>query len=206
MNTPVAVILAAGEGKRMGMPKALLEHEKGKSFLQVLSSTFGKAGCRVIAVVGKDAEQIRAHHPSAELVDNVDWPAGQFSSVKVGLRSAVEQGADAVLIHPVDMPMVRASTVEKLLETLEGEVEAAVPEFEGAPGHPLALTRAAAEKILSMNGVPHLEAAQQQLTLVRMKTKDPAVMVNLNTPEIYQRVLGSPPHLAPPKKGRARRK
>ena len=58
MDTAIAVVLAAGEGKRMGMPKALLEYEKGKSFLTQLAKTFEKVGCRVLAVVGKDAAAV----------------------------------------------------------------------------------------------------------------------------------------------------
>lgn len=201
MSESMAVILAAGEGKRMGLPKALLEHEKGKSFLQQLISTFGKAGCSAIAVVGKHTEEIRAHHPQAELVENPEWEKGQFSSVKVGLRAALDRGAQKVFLHPVDMPLIRASTVAGLLQAVEGH-DGAVPEFEGAAGHPIVLTRAAAEKVLAMEDVPHLEAAQQRLDVVRMRTKDPAVMVNLNTPEVYERVLGTAPHLAPPPKRR----
>jgi molybdenum cofactor cytidylyltransferase len=201
MSEPVAVILAAGEGKRMGVPKALLEHEKGRTFLDQLQSTFTKAGCRVITVVGKHAEDIRAHHPGANLVENPDWERGQFSSIKAGLKSALSNGANLILVHPVDMPMIRASTVSSLLMAI-GEADGAVPEFEGAPGHPLALTRAAADKVLGMTDVEHMEAAQKRLVLRRMKTKDPAVMVNLNTPEVYERILGTAPHLAPARKRR----
>ncbi|MHB8874324.1 MAG: nucleotidyltransferase family protein [Myxococcaceae bacterium] len=201
MTEPIAIILAAGEGKRMGMPKAVLEHERGRSFLQTLTSTFQKAGCRVLAVVGAEIEEIRQHPTRAALIENPAWESGQFSSVKVGLRTALEEGAEAVLIQPVDVPLVRASTVKAVLEALEGH-EGAFPEFEGAPGHPLALTRAAAEKVLSMEDVPHLEAAQARLDVVRVPTRDPAVVVNLNTPEIYERVLGFAPRMAPRKKQR----
>jgi molybdenum cofactor cytidylyltransferase len=201
MSEPIAVILAAGEGKRMGMPKALLELEKGKSFLEQLISTFTKAGTRPLAVVGKDAAAVRAHHARAWLVENPDWERGQFASIKVGLRAAMDQGASAVLLHPVDMPMIRASTIVNLLRSL-GESDGAVPEFDGALGHPLALTARAVEKVLAMDDVPHMEAAQKRLTLTRVKTNDPAVMVNVNTPEVYERILGNAPHLAPAKKRR----
>ena len=65
----VAIILAAGEARRMAHPKALIEHEGGKSFLQSLASTFGKAGCSVIGVVGKDSEAVREQHPGLEMVE-----------------------------------------------------------------------------------------------------------------------------------------
>lgn len=205
MTQPTAVILAAGEGKRMGMPKAVLELEGGRSFLQGLTSTFAKAGCEVLAVVGAGADEVRLHPARAALVENPDWPAGQFSSVRVGLTAALGEGADVVLIHPVDVPMIRASTVKAVLGALDGH-DAAVPQYEGASGHPLALTRAAALKVLAMTDVPHLEAALGRLDVAKVVTRDPAVLVNLNTPEIYERVLGVPPRMAPRKKVRAPRR
>jgi len=202
MTKTTVVILAAGEGKRMGMPKAVLELERGRSFLQALTSTFAKAGCEVLAVVGAGADEVRAHLTRAALVENPDWQSGQFSSVKVGLKAALEEGAGAVLIHPVDVPMIRASTVKAVLAALDGH-DGAVPQYEGAAGHPLALSRAAAERVLAMAAVSHLEAAQARLDVARVVTRDPAVLVNLNTPEIYERVLGVAPRMAPRKKRRA---
>ncbi|MGQ0504818.1 MAG: nucleotidyltransferase family protein [Myxococcaceae bacterium] len=197
----VAVILAAGEGKRMGFPKALLEYEKNRSFLGHLASIFSKAGCDPLAVTGKDTELVRTHHPELRVVSNPDWEDGQFSSVRKGLQAALDEGADVIAIHPVDMPTVRVSTVSSLFGKLNGS-QGVVPEFEGATGHPLLLTRGAVEQVLQMQDVPHLEAAISRLNIKRVNTKDPGVMVNLNTPDVYERILGSAPHLAPAKKRR----
>jgi molybdenum cofactor cytidylyltransferase len=197
---PVAILLAAGEGKRMGFPKALLDCD-GKSFLATLASTFGKAGCDCVAVLGAEAEAVRAYRPRCDLVANEDWRGGMFGSVKVGLAAALERGPAAVLVHPVDAPLIRAATVKAVLAGL-ADHDGAVPEFEGAPGHPLALSAGAAARVLAMKDVPHLEAAQQRLRVARVKTKDPAVVVDLDTPEAYQRVLGAAPKLAPPPKRR----
>jgi molybdenum cofactor cytidylyltransferase len=194
---PIAIILAGGAGQRMGLPKALLENEKGKSFLGTLVSTFTKAGCRVLVVTGKHTAEILAHHPELESVDNPRWEEGQYSSVRVGLEAALEGEPSAVLLHPVDMPMIRPATVTALLDALDVTVEGVVPEFEGAPGHPLVLSASAARRVVAMDDVPHLEAAQQRLNMIRLKTRDPAVLVNINSPEVYQRVLGGEPHLAP---------
>jgi len=201
----VAVILAAGEARTMGFPKALIEHEGGKSFLQSLASTFGKAGCAVLAVVGKDAEAVRAQHPALELVESTRWEAGVVASVKAGLAAALELGAEAILLHPVDMPAVRASTLKSLVSKLE-DADAVRPEFENAPGFPVVLSRAGAEKLLAAaSDSGNLDAAVKPLTLKRLPVKDPGVIVNINTPETYERLFGSAPKLAPPPKRRGTR-
>ena len=202
----VAIILAAGEAKKLSHSKALLEHEGGRSFLQSLASTFGKAGCSIMGVVGKDAEAVRDQHPTLHLVENERWQEGQFSSVKAGLDAALEEGADVVLLHPVDMPAVRVTTLKSLLKTLGESTEGLRPEFEGAPGYPLLLSRAAAERLREQNpGEPQLEAAIKGLQLRRITVKDPGVVVNINTPEIYESLFGSAPKLAPPPKRRGKK-
>lgn len=203
----IGLILAAGRGGRIGHPKALLEYDSGKSFLDIVSAALRKANAHVMVVVGYEAEAIKARHPELEYIDNPNWEKGQqFSSVKVGLAAALEQGFDRVAIHPVDMPAVRASTFAALFKTNFAK-DGCLPEFEGAPGHPLILSMNAAKAVLEFkNGVETLEAAQKGLTIERVKVRDPGVVVNFNTPDIYQRLLGSEPHLAPPRKKGGRKK
>lgn len=202
----VAIILAAGEARRMGYPKALIEHEGGKSFLQSLASTFGKAGCSVIGVIGKEAGAVREQHPAVHLVENERWQDNQLSSVKTGLEAAFEEGADVVLVQPVDMPALRASTLKSLIKSMSDSVEALRPEFEGAAGFPIILSRATAERIRDKeSGEMSLEGAIKGLQVRRIPVKDPGVVVNINTPETYERLFGSAPRLAPPPKRRGKK-
>ena len=200
----VAIILAAGEARKLTHSKALIEHEGGKSFLQSLASTFGKAGCSVLGVVGKDAEAVREQHPAVHLVDSERWQDSQLASVRAGLDAALEEGADVVLLHPVDMPAVRATTLKTLLKAMGESTEGLRPEFENAPGYPLVLSRAVAER-LREGRESQLEAAVKGLPLRRIAVKDPGVIVNINTPETYERLFGSAPKLAPPPKRRGKR-
>ena len=200
----VAIILAAGEARRMAHPKALIEHEGGRSFLQSLASTFAKAGCAVLGVVGKDAEAVKEQHPSVNLVDSPRWQDGPMSSIKAGLGAALEEEADVVLLQPVDMPAVRASTLKSLLKALGDSEEGLRPEFEGAPGFPVVLSRAAAERLMGSD-VAQLDGALQALKLRRVSVKDPGVVVNINTPETYERLFGMAPRLAPPPKRRVKK-
>ncbi|MFP2963099.1 NTP transferase domain-containing protein [Myxococcus sp. 1LA] len=197
----VAIILAAGEARRMGHPKALIEHEGGKSFLQSLASTFGKAGSMVLGVVGKDSEAVREQHPGLDLVESERWQEGPLLSVKAGLEAALEAGADVVLLHPVDMPALRATTLKSLLKMMGESDEVLRPEFEGAPGWPLVLSRGGAERLRAAEG-QQLEPALAALKVRRVAVKDPGVVVNINTPETYERLFGTQPKLAPPPKRR----
>ncbi len=200
----VAIILAAGEARRMAYPKALIEHEGGRSFLQSLASTFGKAGCEVLGVIGKDGEAVAEQHPTLHLIESPQWQDGPMASIHAGLQAALEEGADVVLLHPVDMPAVRASTLKSLLKAMGDSQEGLRPEFEGVPGYPVVLASEAARRMME-NGAMQLDAALQGLKLRRVSVKDPGVLVNINTPETYERLFGMPPRLAPPPKRRGKK-
>jgi len=200
----IAVILAAGESKQLPVPKAMLEYEKGKSFLRSIASSFRKAGCDVVAVVGSHGDEVRNQNPDVRTVENTDWQQqGQLGSARKGIQAALEEGADAIILHPVDMPTFRASTIKSLLGKLDG-AEAVLPEFEGATGRPVVLSRAAAEKVLRMDPSGSLESVLPKLSVKRMPTKDPGVMVNINSSDVYQRIFGQEPKAAPPPKKRGK--
>lgn len=200
---PVAVILAAGEPRKMAHPKALLEHEGGKSFLQSLASSFGKAGCAVLAVIGHEAEQVRAQHPAVHLVEAERWRESPLASAQAGIRAALEEGADLVLLHPVDMPALRSSTLKTLVKA-GTDVDLTRPEFENMLGWPVVIGRRTAQRVLESRGQT-LDEALQGVDVKRVPTKDPGVVVNLNAPDVYQRLFDSEPKLAPPPKKRAKK-
>ncbi|MFB1484250.1 NTP transferase domain-containing protein [Corallococcus sp. RDP092CA] len=201
----VAIILAAGKPRRMPHPKALIEHEGNKSFLQSLASTFGKAGCGVLGVVGFEEDKVREQHPSLELVTSRDWEKSLMASVKAGLEAAMAEDADVVLLHPVDMPALRVTTIKALLKDREVRNDEAVrPKYDIAMGWPVVLSRDAARKLLDAQG-DDLDAALNALKPRPLEVKDPGVIVNINGPDVYGRVFSMEPKLAPPPKRRVKR-
>jgi molybdenum cofactor cytidylyltransferase len=191
----VAVILAGGESRRMGLPKALLD-AGGETFFVRLCRVFREAGCDVIGVTGADDRAIRDAGPSqVRWVENRDWRSGQWSSVKVGLQAALDAGAERILLHPVDVPRLRAETAGALLSAL-GMAEAVVPVSSGSRGHPVALTGPAARRVLSLQDVPHLEAALERLGVRELVVDDAGTTQETDTPEEYQTLFGHLPRRA----------
>ncbi len=141
MTSDVAgLLLAAGAGRRMGMPKALVTHG-GRLFVESAAGVLAAAGCRpVVVVLGASAEIVRA---DAELggclvVDNPDWPAGMGSSVRVGLAALPD--VSAVVVLPVDVPGVTSAAVARLMAVAGPDVLARAS-YDGVPGHPVVIGR-----------------------------------------------------------------
>jgi len=133
----VAILLAAGEGRRIGGPKALLEMA-GETFVAACVRRLRRPGVEgVIAVLGHAAESVRAALPeNTHAVVNHRVEDGMLSSLLLGLDAAEAWPASAVLVHPVDHPVVSAATVDAVLGALLAGAPIAVPSWGGRGGHP----------------------------------------------------------------------
>jgi CTP:molybdopterin cytidylyltransferase MocA len=191
-KNPVAVLLAAGQGARMGFPKALLEAGAGRTFLGRIAATFEEVGARPLVVVGADAELVRSRHPQLWSVENTEWKHGQWSSVKKGLEAALEAEAKIIFVQPVDSPRVKVSTVHRLWPQLS-KFPAAVPFYRNQPGHPVALTDEGARLLLAQTAAETFAQALGQLDGAGVEASDPAIVENFNSPDEYQKVFGRVP-------------
>jgi nicotine blue oxidoreductase len=141
MTSDVAgLLLAAGAGRRMGRPKALVTHG-GRLFVESAAGVLTSAGCRpVVVVLGASADTVRADADlgGCLVVDNPDWPSGMGSSVRVGLAALPE--VSAVVVLPVDVPGVTPAAVARLMAVAGPDVLARAS-YDGVPGHPVVIGR-----------------------------------------------------------------
>jgi len=142
----VAIVLAAGEGRRMGGPKALLR-VGDETFLARAGRLLARPGvASVVAVLGAEAARVRAAAgiPTEVTVTvNHRWREGMLTSVWAGLEAAEALGAEAVLLHPVDNPSIEPATIDAVLAALAAGAEIAVPTHGGLRGHPAGFARGA---------------------------------------------------------------
>lgn len=143
----VGVLLAAGAGRRMGGPKALLAL-RGEPFLLHACRLLLRPGvAEVLAVIGHDAARVRAAcldlPPGASFLEHPGYASGMLGSVLAGLAAAEQQGAEAILLHPVDQPVTAASSVDAVIRALENGACIAVPSHGGRRGRPAGFARAA---------------------------------------------------------------
>ncbi len=146
-----AIILAAGESRRMGALKPLLrigEH----TALQIIVRTLENAGVdRVHVVVGFRAEFIIEHsRAEANFVRNEDYKKGQFSSLQTGIK-ALSRECKAALVCLVDQPHVRANWIRRIIRGYEQQNACIVrPSFGGKSGHPVLYSHRLFEEIVNM--------------------------------------------------------
>ena len=137
------LLLAAGAGRRMGSPKALLRDSSGTPFVTRALEALRDGGCDgVTVVVGAAADDVRALLAGEDVVVAEDWAEGMGASLRAGLDTASLDGADAALVSLVDLPDVGAEVVGRLLaHGPVGPATLARAAYDGSPGHPVLLGR-----------------------------------------------------------------
>ena len=184
------MILAAGESRRMGFPKALLPYRQ-ETFLDTLIGLFATRCAPVIVVLGAGAELIRpqAARP-AMFVVNSNYARGMTTSLQCGLR-AVPDSAEGVLFTLVDHPAVASSTVDALLALPRPLLR--VPRYGEDRGHPIWFSRDLIPEFLAIpdggaaNEVVRRHAAETQF----LDLDDPGIVADIDDPEAYRNLTGA---------------
>ena len=141
MNT-TGLLLAAGAGRRMGTPKALVRDADGTSWLLRSVAVLRDGGCeRVMVVLGASADEARALLQGAEVVVAEDWAEGMGASLRAGLRALLDGDEQAALLSLVDLPDVGADVVRRVLDRAVTSRTLARATYDGRPGHPVLLGR-----------------------------------------------------------------
>lgn len=146
------LLLAAGDGSRMGKPKALVDDWLVRSV-----AALRDGGCEAVTVVlgaeaGAALVLLEQHlgRPGAGGVEGIDavvaedWRSGQSASLRAGLAALTYTHAEAAVVHLVDLPDVGADVVRRLLQGAPqpvGPASLARAVFDGVPGHPVLLGR-----------------------------------------------------------------
>ena len=187
-----AIILAAGESKRMGQPKMLLPWGD-RTVIGHVISTFLQAGIQdVLVVTGGAHEQIEKaieQYPIRKIL-NRDYTTGEMlSSLQCGLRK-MRDNAQAALIGLGDQPQVQVSSIRAICNTYRaGSSSLIVPSYNKRRGHPWLVARPLWDEILALQfpNTPRdfLQGHSDQIQYVSLDT--PTVLADIDTPEDYQK-------------------
>ncbi len=141
----IGLLLAAGAGRRMGGPKALLRDPDGTPWVVRSVRALAEGGCvEVVVVVGAAAGSVSRLLPAGVRgIRATDWAEGMGASLRAGLAALSEEEmrpVDAVLVSLVDTPGVTREVVARLRAVAGPDVLARAG-YQGRPGHPVLIGR-----------------------------------------------------------------
>lgn len=139
------VLLAAGEGSRLGQPKALIT---------IAGRTLAERGVALLTEGGTDPVLVvtgaaRISMATLHTVYNPDWRSGMGSSLAAGLAALDAQSTQAgtqneigaAVIALADQPLVGAEAVRRLISAFGGGAQVAVAAYGGQPRNPVLIAR-----------------------------------------------------------------
>jgi molybdenum cofactor cytidylyltransferase len=188
------IILAAGRSLRMGRSKALLPCvDRGDTFVRRLAVALCEGGVEEALVVGRpEDDELRAEVEAlavrARYVENAKADEGQLSSVLAGLAAADRPGVRAILVTPVDAPMIAPATVAALLAAFRSSTSPIVRAVHlGRHGHPVIFSREVFEDLRHADPARGARAVLRAhaARVVDVEVEDPGVLGDVDTPADY---------------------
>ena len=186
MPTRIAgALLAAGEGSRLGRPKALVE--LGGHTLAERGVAMLKAGGADPVLIVTGAVEVRVD--GARVVANPDWRSGMGSSVRAALASLDDE--DAVVIALAHQPLVGAESVRRLIAAYRDGASVAVATYAGRPRNPVLIARehwpAVAESATGDSGARAFLRARPEL-VTPVECADTGSPDDIDTPQDLARI------------------
>ncbi|MAT99674.1 MAG: putative selenium-dependent hydroxylase accessory protein YqeC [Anaerolineaceae bacterium] len=187
-----AVILAAGEGKRMGETKQLLPWGNTTVLGQTIRNLQQTAVHNLLVITGHEAESVNriAQEADVKTLHNPDYAAGEMlSSLQTAVRQLPEN-ITAVLVMLADQPMVKPETIDLLLAAYwQGHSDLIAPMFAGRRGNPVLIGRSYFAELLALppGDAPRtlLRRHADKLHLVKVPTD--SILRDLDKPAQYER-------------------
>jgi molybdenum cofactor cytidylyltransferase len=134
-----AIILAAGESKRMGKPKLLLPFGEKTIIETIVETVVSSKVEKTLVVVGSGREKIeeKIRNYPVKIVYNSDWQSGMLSSVQCGFKALPEEvGASLVVLG--DQPKISITVINKLVAAYKSSGKGIVlPVYKKERGHPV---------------------------------------------------------------------
>ena len=192
-----AVILAAGESRRMGTQNKLLLPIGGEALLvKLVTSVCASDVGQVLVVIGHEAEKIRRELNELPLnfVYNPNFSEGMTTSIKYGVKE-VSNECDGLLICLGDMPFINTSEINKLIHAyvknrIKGEGLIVVPVFKRQRGNPVLFSIEFRNDILEHKKESGCKEVimKNSDSVMEIEMDDEKMLLDVDTMEDYQSV------------------
>jgi molybdenum cofactor cytidylyltransferase len=184
-----AIVLAAGESKRMGSPKMLLDFG-GKTMLEAVISNVSKSGItNIIVVLGAHREKLESlvKMAGAAICYNENYQNGMLSSVQCGFRN-IPEGTEAVLVFQGDQPLITPEVIRMVLDTFrKSDKGLIIPVFQNRRGHPLLISEKYFKEIEKLDPSRGLKSLSEIFykDVVEVQVNDMGILRDFDTFEDY---------------------
>jgi molybdenum cofactor cytidylyltransferase len=186
-----AVILAAGDSKRLGQPKQLLDFN-GKTFIEnVIEAAIEAKLSPIVVVLGSDAQKVQKkivkYKDKITIAPNPEWNTGQSSSLRVAIPFVNEESFTIFLL--TDQPQITPALLEKLSKTANSTANLIVATYVGEKrSNPVAFSKDLYPELAAIKGDQGGRFLFSKYEIEKMEWNDDRILIDVDTPEDYARL------------------
>jgi molybdenum cofactor cytidylyltransferase len=185
------IILAAGNSRRMGQSKALMEWN-GTPFVRVCALKAISSGLDPILIVaGEKFSQISdcVKDLPVQVIENLDWNEGQSTSLRVGIKSLPKRIGGAIFLL-VDQPQIPITLIRKLVSEHASTMSTIIlPESGGRRANPVLFDRKTFQALTEIQGDIGGKVIFSKFPVHPILWFDESILLDIDTPEDYQKLL-----------------
>lgn len=191
MNDIWAIILAAGESRRMGAPKMLLTFHGRTMIENVIANVSESNVGNIVVVLGAEREALvnQISALNIKYCYNIDYKDGMLSSVKCGFRNLPSE-YNAALVFQGDQPVIPPAAINIVIKAyLSVGKGIVIPVYKNKRGHPVLIARKYMEEIEKLNPVEGLRSLAYKFPddVLEVDTDEAGILRDFDTYEEYKK-------------------
>jgi molybdenum cofactor cytidylyltransferase len=184
-----AIILAAGESKRMGRVKQLMTLGDSTILEKVIDNVIGSEVNEVIVVLGYKVDEVKKTimPKQVKIAINPDYVKGMSTSIVAGIKMA-DRNTEGLMIVLGDQPFIDSKTIEDLITAFSmGNKGIVLPVFQGRRGNPVIFSTKYKNELLSLKGdIGGRDIVSRNPDdLLELTVDCEGVLTDIDTPESY---------------------
>jgi len=182
-----AILLAAGQSKRMNGNNKLIKKYKKKYLINHIADTLIKSKInKVIVVLGYENLKIKKlliKNKKISFIYNKNYKSGMASSIKVGLKKILKSNSGFLVVH-ADMPLISTKIINLLYHAIKNSnKEIVAPIYKGKMGNPIGFKNSIIKMLNKIKGdfgaKKIIKKNKKKLSLIRVNSK--SIFKDFNT-------------------------
>ncbi|WP_036484892.1 NTP transferase domain-containing protein [Myxosarcina sp. GI1] len=183
------ILLAAGESKRMGTPKQLIEYNRRSLIRHTVEVAIASDCHPIIVVLGANRDRIipEISNLPVNICHNRQWQKGMSSSIAVGIEALAKSEIDAVIVALADQPLINTNVYNQLVKHYQTSKQPAIASaYNHTLGVPALFDRTLFAELIDLQGQGGAKKLLKRYSQPKFNLAVPEAAIDLDTPEDLQ--------------------
>jgi len=187
-----SILLAAGKSERFGSAKILLPIGEKPLLRHIAEIILASNASNLTVVLGGIVEeaQMALKDLPVKYVINENWPSGQSTSIKAGLK-ALPEAVSAALFFLADQPFISTDLIDRIVQQYQASNDRVIiPRVGAQRTNPVLIDRSVFPELEKLEGDTGARALFDQLSISWFDWEDEHLLLDIDSPEDYKKIQG----------------